>query len=121
VRIDILTIFPEFFDVLDVSLLGKARDDGTLDTCVHDLRAWTTDRHQTVDDTPFGGGAGMVMKPDVWGVALDDVLGAGEAKPVLVVPTPSGDLFTQAEAAPACCCSPDWFSRAAVTKESTPE
>ena len=66
-RIDIVTIFPAFFDVLDVSLIGKARDRGILDMRVHDLRNWAHDRHRTVDDTPYGGGAGMVMKPDPWG------------------------------------------------------
>jgi tRNA (guanine37-N1)-methyltransferase len=67
VRIDVLTIFPGWFDgPLTTSLLGKAREAGTLDVRVHDLRAWTTDRHRTVDDAPYGGGAGMVMRADVW-------------------------------------------------------
>jgi tRNA (guanine37-N1)-methyltransferase len=74
VRIDIVTIFPEFFSVLDVSLLGKARQTGLLDLTVHDLRDFTHDRHRTVDDTPYGGGAGMVMKPEPWGEALDSIL-----------------------------------------------
>lgn len=91
-RIDVVTIFPEYLSVLDVSLVGKARAAGLLDVRVHDLRDWTDDRHRTVDDTPFGGGAGMVMRPDVWGRALDDVLGADGH---LVVPTPSGAPFTQ--------------------------
>jgi len=95
VRIDIVTIFPAFFDVLDVSLIGKARGTGLLDVRVHDLRDWTHDRHRTVDDTPYGGGAGMVMKPEPWGEALDEIL-APDA--VLVVPTPSGEVFTQATA-----------------------
>ncbi|HJA04629.1 MAG TPA: tRNA (guanosine(37)-N1)-methyltransferase TrmD [Candidatus Microbacterium stercoravium] len=94
-RIDIVTIFPSFFDVLDVSLIGKARGSGLLDLRVHDLRDHTHDRHRTVDDTPYGGGAGMVMKPEPWGEALDGVLGEDA---VLVVPTPSGDVFTQATA-----------------------
>ncbi|HLS92496.1 MAG TPA: tRNA (guanosine(37)-N1)-methyltransferase TrmD [Microbacterium sp.] len=94
-RIDIVTIFPAFFDVLDVSLIGKARGTGLLDVRVHDLRDWTHDRHRTVDDTPYGGGAGMVMKPEPWGEALDEIL-APDA--VLVVPTPSGEVFTQATA-----------------------
>ncbi|MDQ1528657.1 MAG: tRNA (guanine37-N1)-methyltransferase, partial [Actinomycetota bacterium] len=76
-RIDIVTIFPEFFSVLDVSLLGKARTSGLLDLGVHDLRDFTHDRHRTVDDTPYGGGAGMVMKPEPWGEAFDDILGIG--------------------------------------------
>lgn len=95
-RIDVLTIFPEFFDVLDVALLGKARQAELVDTRVHDLRAWTSDNHRTVDDAPFGGGAGMVMKPDVWGRALDDVLQPGGH---LLVPSPAGLVFTQAMAA----------------------
>ncbi|OZB49828.1 MAG: tRNA (guanosine(37)-N1)-methyltransferase TrmD [Cellulomonas sp. 14-74-6] len=91
-RIDVVTIFPEYLSALDVSLVGKARTSGLLDVRVHDLRDWTDDRHRTVDDTPFGGGAGMVMRPDVWGRALDDVLGTDGH---LVVPTPSGVPFTQ--------------------------
>ncbi len=91
-RIDIVTIFPSFFDVLDVSLIGKARESGVLDLRVHDLRDHTHDRHRTVDDTPYGGGAGMVMKPEPWGEALDEILGGD---PVLIVPTPSGGVFTQ--------------------------
>ena len=100
-RIDVVSIFPEYLDALDLSLVGKARRDGLLDLRMHDLRAWTSDRHRTVDDTPFGGGAGMVMRPDVWGRALDDVLGpdvlAGEStgRTVLLVPTPSGERLTQ--------------------------
>ncbi len=91
-RIDIVTIFPTFFDVLDVSLIGKARDRGLLDIHVHDLRAWTHDRHRTVDDTPYGGGAGMVMKPEPWGEALDEVL---TPDALLVVPSPAGERFSQ--------------------------
>jgi tRNA (guanine37-N1)-methyltransferase len=91
-RIDIVTIFPAFFDVLDVSLIGKARDRGILDMHVHDLRDWTHDRHRTVDDTPYGGGAGMVMKPEPWGEALDELL-TDDA--VLLVPSPAGELFSQ--------------------------
>lgn len=94
-RIDIISIFPEFFTALDVSLLGKAADSGLVDITVHDLRNWTHDRHRSVDDTPFGGGAGMVMKPDVWGEALDEVSGDG----LIIVPSPSGEVFTQAMAA----------------------
>ncbi|WP_029149713.1 tRNA (guanosine(37)-N1)-methyltransferase TrmD [Microbacterium indicum] len=97
-RLDIVTIFPTFFDVLDVSLIGKAREKGLLNLRVHDLRDWTHDRHRTVDDTPYGGGAGMVMKPEPWGEALDAVFGAADPDPfegVLIVPTPSGEVFTQ--------------------------
>ena len=95
-RIDVVTIFPEFFAVLDVSLLGKARERELVDARVHQLRDWTSDVHGTVDDAPFGGGAGMVMKADVWGRALDDVLEPGAH---LVLPSPAGAPFTQAMAA----------------------
>lgn len=95
-RIDVVTIFPEFFSVLDVSLLGKARAAALVETRVHDLRDWTYDAHHTVDDAPFGGGAGMVMKADVWGEALDEVL---TARGTLVIPSPAGVPFTQALAA----------------------
>lgn len=97
-RIDIVTIFPEFFDTLDVSLLGKARQSGLIDTRVHDLRDATTDKHRTVDDTPYGGGAGMVMKPEPWGETLDTILADPDSSsaPVLIVPSPAGEQFTQA-------------------------
>jgi len=95
VRIDIVTIFPEFFGVLDVSLLGRAREKGILDVSVHDLRDFTHDRHRTVDDTPYGGGAGMVMRPEPWGEALDATLAQDS---VVVIPTPAGERFTQATA-----------------------
>ncbi|MDX3237010.1 tRNA (guanosine(37)-N1)-methyltransferase TrmD [Streptomyces sp. ME03-5709C] len=94
-RIDVVTIFPEYLEPLNVSLVGKARARGQLDVRVHDLRQWTHDRHNTVDDTPYGGGPGMVMKPEPWGEALDSVLASGDGSPVLVVPTPSGRPFTQ--------------------------
>ena len=95
-RIDIVTIFPEFFSVLDVSLLGKARQSGLIDLGVHDLRDSTHDRHRTVDDTPYGGGAGMVMKPEPWGEALDSILDdAGSTSPVILFPSPAGEVFTQ--------------------------
>jgi tRNA (guanine37-N1)-methyltransferase len=136
-RIDIVTIFPEFFDVLDISLLGKARQTGLIDLGVHNLRDFTHDRHRTVDDTPYGGGAGMVMKPEPWGEALDAILneatapGAAETDgvagteehntriaqgntthatttgaqtpdaargPVIIFPSPAGEMFTQATA-----------------------
>src|ERR1700722_16961612 len=129
-RIDIVTIFPDYFGPIDadgqvgasgplgVSLIGKAGARGDIDFRVHDLRRWTTDVHHAVDDSPFGGGPGMVMKPDVWGAALDDVLaeaaateaaateaaateaaGTGPAPARLVVPAPSGVPFTQELAA----------------------
>ncbi len=96
-RVDVISIFPEYLAPLDLSLPGKAQQTGLLDVRVHDLRQWTHDRHRTVDDTPYGGGAGMVMKPEPWGEALDTV--AGDGSPTLVVPTPSGEPFTQAVAA----------------------
>ena len=94
-RIDVVTIFPGFFGVLDVSLLGKARQNGIIDVHVHDLREHTHDRHRTVDDTPYGGGAGMVMKPEPWGEVLDEIL---TPDAVLIVPSPAGERFTQAVA-----------------------
>jgi tRNA (guanine37-N1)-methyltransferase len=84
-RIDIVTIFPEYFAPLDLSLIGRARTAGLLDVAIHDLRAWTHDVHRTVDDSPYGGGAGMVMRPEPWGEALDAV---AEPPARLVVPTP---------------------------------
>jgi tRNA (guanine37-N1)-methyltransferase len=123
-RLDVITIFPEYLEPLNVSLVGKARARGLLDVRVHDLRRWTHDRHHTVDDTPYGGGPGMVMKPEPWGGALDEVLAAAPpdgpagpdgpaepdgrtepegpaegAGPLIVVPTPSGRPFTQEVAA----------------------
>ena len=101
-RIDVVSIFPEYLAPLELSLIGKARQDGLLKLTVHDLRDFTTDRHRTVDDTPYGGGAGMVMKPEPWAQALGAVAGTaaageGEArKPVLIVPSPAGERFTQA-------------------------
>src|SRR5271154_3131622 len=98
-RIDIVTIFPGYFEPFDVSLLGKARKSGLLEVAVHDLRDYTDDVHRTVDDSPYGGGPGMLMRPEPWGRALDALLGAaGGGVPLLVVPTPSGRRFTQADA-----------------------
>ncbi|MFD8995682.1 tRNA (guanosine(37)-N1)-methyltransferase TrmD [Streptomyces abikoensis] len=96
-RLDVVTIFPEYLEPLNVSLVGKARARGRLDVRIHDLREWTHDKHNTVDDTPYGGGPGMVMKPEPWGEALDAVIesGADDARPTIVVPTPSGEPFTQ--------------------------
>ena len=98
-RIDVVSIFPEYLAPLRLSLAGKAQDAGVIDVRVHDLRDWTHDRHRTVDDKPYGGGAGMVMKPEPWGEALDALVPAPAGSTVLVVPTPSGEPFTQAVAA----------------------
>ncbi|GAA1904390.1 tRNA (guanosine(37)-N1)-methyltransferase TrmD [Arthrobacter gandavensis] len=97
-RIDVFSIFPEYLAALDLSLIGKARQDGLLDVRVKDLREFTTDRHRTVDDTPYGGGAGMVMKPEPWAQALATALDPapeGPARPTLIVPSPAGEVFTQ--------------------------
>ncbi|SFO84549.1 tRNA (guanine37-N1)-methyltransferase [Amycolatopsis arida] len=94
-RIDVVTIFPEYLAPLRAALLGRAIDRGLIEVGVHDLREWTHDVHRAVDDAPYGGGPGMVMKPQVWGDALDDVCGPRSR---LVVPTPAGRPFTQATA-----------------------
>ncbi|MFM2437826.1 MAG: tRNA ((37)-N1)-methyltransferase TrmD [Actinomycetota bacterium] len=96
-QIDVITIFPEYLAPLELSLVGKARRAGVLDVSVHELRSWAHDRHGTVDDAPYGGGPGMVMRADVWGAALDDVI--GDSAPALVIPTPSGRRFDQSAAA----------------------
>jgi tRNA (guanine37-N1)-methyltransferase len=98
VRIDVVTIFPAYLAPLREALLGRAVEAGLLDLAVHDLRDWTHDVHQAVDDAPYGGGPGMVMRPQVWGEALDAVLAADPRPPRLVVPTPAGRPFTQAVA-----------------------
>jgi tRNA (guanine37-N1)-methyltransferase len=100
IRLDVITIFPEYLSPLDLSLIGKAREQGLLDLFVHDLRDFTHDRHRTVDDTPYGGGAGMVMRPEPWGEALAHVLASGVSGdvPRLLVPGPGGVRFTQAMA-----------------------
>ncbi|MDP9935052.1 tRNA (guanine37-N1)-methyltransferase [Paenarthrobacter nicotinovorans] len=96
-RIDVVSIFPEYLAPLELSLIGKARQDGLLELNVHDLRTFTTDRHRTVDDTPYGGGAGMVMKPEPWAQALESLVpGEAGTKPVLIVPSPAGESFNQA-------------------------
>lgn len=95
-RIDVITIFPDYLNPLREALLGKAVERERISVGVHDLRTWTHDVHRTVDDSPYGGGPGMVMKPDVWGEALDAVCPPGQApSPRLVVPTPAGRPFTQ--------------------------
>lgn len=100
VRIDLISIFPEFFDVLDLSLIGKAQQDGLLSIHRRNLRDYTSDRHRSVDSPPVGGGAGMVMKPEPWAQALTEVLHSSEGEPpaepaTLVIPTPSGEVFNQ--------------------------
>ena len=98
-RFDVVSIFPEYLAPLDLSLIGKARTEGLLELVVHDLRSYTADRHRTVDDTPYGGGAGMVMKPEPWAQALTDIAAAtplsNGAKPTLIVPSPAGEVFNQ--------------------------
>ncbi|PPK98527.1 tRNA (guanine37-N1)-methyltransferase [Kineococcus xinjiangensis] len=102
-RVDVVTIFGEYLQPLSLSLIGRAREEGLLDLRVRDLREHTHDRHRTVDDTPYGGGAGMLMRPEPWGEALDAVLAdpPGDARPegpVLLVPSPAGEVFRQATA-----------------------
>lgn len=109
-RLDLISTFPDFFDALDLSLIGRAQQDGLLEIRRHNLRDFTQDRHRTVDSPPAGGGAGMVMKPEPWAQALEHVLqdAAGNevdeqesgqpcssALPTLIIPTPSGEVFTQ--------------------------
>ena len=101
VRVDVVSIFPEYLAPLDLSLIGKARRDGILDVRVHDLRDFAHDRHRTVDDSPFGGGAGMVMKPEPWAEALDAVVASGPAGEAggaapRSCPGPGGVPFSQA-------------------------
>lgn len=94
-RLDVVSVFPTYLEPLRLSLMGKAIEDGLLSLAVHDLRSHTRDKHQTVDDSPYGGGPGMVMKPEPWGEALDELV---TAETILVIPTPSGRPFTQAMA-----------------------
>ena len=95
-RLDVVTIFPDYLAPLRLSLIGRAVDDGLIDLRVHDLRAWTTDRHRTVDDAPYGGGPGMLMRPEPWGEALDEILAVDPPAPARVlVPSPGGVPFTQ--------------------------
>ena len=101
-RFDVVTVFPEYLEPLHLSLLGKAAQDGLLQVNVIDLRDFTYDRHRTVDDSPYGGGPGMVMKPEPWGEALDSLV---TEETVLVIPTPSGQPFTQVLAADFASCS----------------
>ncbi len=95
-QINIISIFPEYFAPLALSLIGKAQERELLSVAVHDLRTFTQDRHRTVDDTPYGGGPGMVMRPEPWGAALDAVRPRNSnSRPLLIFPSPSGQLFSQ--------------------------
>ena len=91
-RFDVVTVFPAYLEPLELSLMGKAIEDGLLSVSVHDLRDQAHDKHQTVDDSPYGGGPGMVMKPEPWGNALDELV---TDETILLIPTPSGVPFTQ--------------------------
>lgn len=104
-RLDVITIFTEYLAPLSLSLVGRAVRDGIVDLHVHDLRAWTDDRHRSVDDAPYGGGPGMVMSPEPWGRALRDVAAAapGTGPPHLLVTAASGRPLTQ-----------DWVERLAA-------
>jgi tRNA (guanine37-N1)-methyltransferase len=100
-RIDVISIFPEYLEPLKLSLVGKAIERGQVELHLHDLREHAIDIHRSVDDSPYGGGPGMVMKADVWGDAIDAVIAAGPHEmvaPLLVVPTPTGDVLTQQNA-----------------------
>jgi tRNA (guanine37-N1)-methyltransferase len=97
VRIDAITIFPDYFKALDLSLLGKAREKNLIDLRVRDLRDFTFDRHKTVDDSPYGGGAGMLMKPEPWGLAFDEIL-PEDGNCTVIFTSPAGEQFKQATA-----------------------
>jgi tRNA (guanine37-N1)-methyltransferase len=92
-KIDAISIFPEFFEVLEISLLGKAQEAGLISFEAHNLRDFTHDRHKTVDDTPYGGGAGMLMKPEPWGEAFDKII--GKDRPVVIFTSPAGKPFNE--------------------------
>ncbi len=94
-RVDIVSIFPEYLAPLELSLIGKARQDELVDIRVHDLRDFTADKHRTVDDTPYGGGPGMVMSAEPWGRVLDAIRAESSDTPHLIIPTPSGAPFDQ--------------------------
>ena len=96
-RIDAVTIFPDYFDALNLSLLGKAREKNLIQFQAHDLRKWTFDKHKTVDDSPYGGGAGMLMKPEPWGLAFDDLLDP-DGETIVIFTNPAGEVFKQATA-----------------------
>ena len=96
-RIDAITIFPDYFKALDLSLLGKAREKNLIDLRVRDLRDFTFDKHKTVDDSPYGGGAGMLMKPEPWGLAFDEIL-PEDGNCTVIFTSPAGEQFKQATA-----------------------
>lgn len=96
-RIDAITIFPEYFDALNLSLLGKAREKNLIQFEAHNLRDWTFDKHKTVDDSPYGGGAGMLMKPEPWGLAFDEILDPN-GETVVIFTNPAGEVFKQSTA-----------------------
>ena len=98
-KIDVVSLFPSYLNPLNLSLLGKAQEQGIVQIAIHDLREWATDPHRNVDDTPYGGGPGMVMSPVVWGEALDSIREQAVVDPVLIIPTPSGQPFDQLLAA----------------------
>lgn len=98
-KIDVVSLFPSYLDPLNLSLLGKAQEQGIVQIAIHDLRDWAAEPHRNVDDTPYGGGPGMVMSPDVWGEALDSIREQAVGNPVLIIPTPSGQPFDQVLAA----------------------
>ena len=91
-KLDFITIFPEFFEPLKLSLIGKAQDKSLIEINVYDLRDQATNVHRQVDDTPYGGGAGMVMMPEVWGKAIDQVINKNSE---LIILTPAGKKFDQ--------------------------
>lgn len=93
-RIDAVSIFPDYFQALDLSLLGKARQSGLIQFQAHDLRDYTFDKHRTVDDTPYGGGAGMLMKPEPWGLALDEIV-KDLPEATIIFTSPAGEVFNQ--------------------------
>lgn len=94
-KITAISIFPEYFSPLDISLIGKAREQKLIDFSTVNLRDFTYDNHHTVDDTPYGGGAGMVMKPEPWGEAIDAAINTQEGIADLVILTPAGEKFDQ--------------------------
>jgi tRNA (guanine37-N1)-methyltransferase len=91
-KIDVVSVFPTYLEPLKLSLIGKAINEGLIELAIHDLRDYTHDKHKTVDEPPYGGGPGMVMKAEPWGEAIDGLV---NPETILVIPTPSGRPFTQ--------------------------